>query len=415
MRMFKSFLTFTLLFTSFTSPASAVEIPLSFQVKGAGFGHGVGMSQMGARSMALAGQTPIQILQYFYKDVLVEPRNDTETIRVNIGHILSSTKIFTKTAGALVQLFSGDIGDQIDATPLAVFSNNASLNFSVLGNNVIPSIALGKKSTAFMVNRSFTIRWSGTRNLSGIDALMSVTNSGATKKYRYGQMAIRAVKDGVFGYRLELTNSLRLSDEYLWGVSEMPSFWPVAAIQAQVIASRTYALSKLGKYRFDCDCDIYSQISDQNFLGFAKEAELKYGVLWKKAVTDTAGLTIIQNGLPINAYFFSSSGGKTESALNAWGTARAYTQIVADPGSLDSILNPRFTAWNRAISQEVVAAAFLLPDVVSLELLTRNESGTVGQIRATSSGGAQKILRGETFRSRTKIPSAYFELVGMQN
>lgn len=415
MRMFKSFLTLTLLFTFFTSPASAVEIPLSFQVKGAGFGHGVGMSQMGARSMALSGQTPVQILQYFYQDVLVLPRSDTETIRVNIGHLLSSTKIFTRTAGALVQLFSGEIGNQVDATPIAVFSNNASLNLSVLGENVIPSINVGKKSTALMANRSFTIRWSGTRNLSGIDALMSVSHGSASKKYRYGQMQIRAVKVAILGYRLELTNSLRLSDEYLWGVSEMPSFWPLAALQAQVIASRTYALSKLGKYRVGCDCDIYSEISDQNFLGFAKEAELKYGALWKRAVTDTAGLTIIQNDLPINAYFFSSSGGKTESALNAWGSSRAYTHIVDDPGSLDPKLNPRFTSWSRAISQEVVAAAFLLPDVVSLELLTRNESGTVGQVRATSSAGVRKILRGEAFRSKTKIPSAYFELVGVQN
>jgi peptidoglycan hydrolase-like amidase len=67
------------------------------------------------------------------------------------------------------------------------------------------------------------------------------------------------------------------------------------------------------------------------------------------------------------------------------------------------------------VTQSVVAAAFLLPDVMSLEILSRNESGTVAQIQATSSGGISVILRGETFRSRTKIPSAYFDLVGVQN
>jgi hypothetical protein len=59
--------------------------------------------------------------------------------------------------------------------------------------------------------------------------------------------------------------------------------------------------------------------------------------------------------------------------------------------------------------------AFALPDVVSLEIVSRNLSGTVGTIRATSSTGVQKTLRGETFRSRTRIPSAYFDLVGVQN
>jgi hypothetical protein len=56
-----------------------------------------------------------------------------------------------------------------------------------------------------------------------------------------------------------------------------------------------------------------------------------------------------------------------------------------------------------------------LPDVVTLEVISKNLSGTVGVIRATSSTGIQKSLRGETFRSRTRIPSAYFDLVGVQN
>jgi len=43
----------------------------------------------------------------------------------------------------------------------------------------------------------------------------------------------------------------------------------------------------------------------------------------------------------------------------------------------------------------------------------KNTTGTVATIKATSSTGIQKSLRGETFRSRTKIPSAYFDLVGM--
>jgi peptidoglycan hydrolase-like amidase len=126
-------------------------------------------------------------------------------------------------------------------------------------------------------------------------------------------------------------------------------------------------------------------------------------------------LTITQKGIPILAYFFSSSGGKTEVAVNAWGSERAYTQIVEDPGSLDPLLNPRFASWDRTVTQAVVAAACALPDVVTLEVINKNESGTVGQILATSSFGMQVALRGETFRSRTKIPSAYFDLVDVQN
>ena len=208
---------------------------------------------------------------------------------------------------------------------------------------------------------------------------------------------------------------MRLSDEYLWGISEVPSSWPEAALQAQAIASRTYAMSKAGIYRTACDCDLYGEISDQSFLGYAKEIEKGWGQFWKAAVTNTTGLTITQAGKPITAYFGSSTGGLTETAVNAWGTEKAFTQTVADVSSLDPVINPRFYRWDREITQASVAAAFLLPDVVTLEIVTKNAPGTVGTIKATSSTGIQKSLRGETFRSRTKIPSAYFDLVGMQN
>ncbi|CAB4825882.1 unannotated protein [freshwater metagenome] len=67
------------------------------------------------------------------------------------------------------------------------------------------------------------------------------------------------------------------------------------------------------------------------------------------------------------------------------------------------------------VSQEVIALAFLLPDVATLEIVSRNSTGTVGMIKAVSSAGVEVVLRGETFRSRTKIPSAWFELVSVQN
>lgn len=415
MRMSKSLVALLLISVINIYPAVAIDIPIDFSFTGSGYGHGVGMSQMGARSMAISGSSAPQILQYFYKDIVIEPLDDSKILRVNIGHLLTSSKISTGTDGAIVQLFEGEIGDKSEVVPLGVFTSKASLNLTVLGASVIPSISVGKKVTTFTKGRSFTIRWSGTRYLSGTDALISVTHNTTTKKYRYGQMQVRAVKDPILGYRLELTNSVRLSDEYLWGISEMPTFWPIEALKAQVIASRSYAMSKAGTYRSVCDCELYGEISDQMFLGYAKEIEKTYGAIWKEIVSQSAGLVMTQEGRPITAYFSSSSGGKTELALNAWGSTKTFTQIVDDPGSLDRALNPRFVTWSRTVAQPIVAAAFLLPDVVALEVISRNESGTVGQIRATSSTGAQFTIRGETFRSRTKIPSAYFNLVGMQN
>jgi stage II sporulation protein D len=411
MRMSKALLALLFIFSSLIPTANAVDVPATFSFQGSGYGHGVGLSQMGARSMALAGQSSEQIIKYFYKDVVIEQKDDSKILRVNIGHLLASAKISTATKGSQLQIIQGEAGSE---SILPVSSLADSISFSIIGSTVSPRVTVGKTTQVLTRSRTFTIRWAGTRYLEGPDTLISVSHSGVTQKLRYGQIQVKAVKSPA-GYRIEMTNSVRLADEYLWGVSEMPSFWPVAALEAQAIASRTYALSKAGIYKSVCDCDLYGSISDQTFLGYAKEIEKKYGVIWKDIVTRTTGLTITQAGIPITAYFSSSSGGKTELAINAWGSSKAYTQIVDDPGSLDLILNPRFVTWNREVPQSVIAAAFLLPDVVSLEILGVNESGTVAQIQATSSTGVQVALRGETFRSRTKIPSAWFSLVSVQN
>ena len=415
MRIFKPLVLAISVALILPAQSSAIDIPVSFQVQGAGYGHGVGMSQIGARAKALAGETATAIISYYYKDVSIEPLDDTKILRVNIGHLLTSAKMATATQDATMQIFSGDIGDAQDVAPLAVVPVKSSLNFTILGSTVLPSVVTGKKTVSIPRNRIFTVRWSGTRYLPGVDGVISLSHTNTTKRYRYGQMQFRAVKAATLGYRIEVTNSVRLSDEYLWGISEVPSLWPEAALQAQAIASRTYAMSKAGIYRTACDCDLYGEISDQSFLGYAKEIEKGWGQFWKAAVTNTAGLTITQAGKPITAYFGSSTGGLTETAVNAWGTEKSFTQSVADLSSLDPVINPRFFKWDRTITQGSVAAAFLLPDVVTLEIVMKNATGTVATIKATSSAGIQKSLRGETFRSRTKIPSAYFDLVGMQN
>jgi SpoIID/LytB domain protein len=215
---------------------------------------------------------------------------------------------------------------------------------------------------------------------------------------------------------MEITNTVRIHDEYLFGISEVPSSWPIQALIAQAIASRTYALSKLGTPKIACDCNLYNNISDQSFVGFSKEIEPMYGKFWKAAVlasapSESTGLSVTFNGLPISAFFTSSSGGQTETSINAWGKERSFTSSVADPFSRDPILNPRYFTWNKSLDQLTLAKAFVLADVVSLNIDSRNSTGTVATITATSSDGRTSTLRGETFRSRTQLPSAWFNLI----
>ena len=395
MRMSKNFLALLIAaLISSSAPAQAIEIPPTFEFTGSGYGHGVGMSQIGARSRALTGESATAILNYFYKDVQVAPFVDTHTIRVNIAHLVKSIAFTTHTPGARIDAYEGDIGNSTEFLPITSFATKKKATFT---------IATLSKSKAL------TLRWVGE------NPIITMTQGSVSTKYKYGYITIKVVKGA-----MEVTNTLALRDEYLWGISEVPSSWPAAMLEAQAIVSRSYALSKLSVIRPSCDCQVYSHITDQNFVGYSKESEPRFGIFWKDAVSRTiidtsTSLVVLSNGKPAQTYFFSSSGGATQTTRDAWGEATAFTQSVPDTASVDVKLNPRFASWKASSTQELVAKAFLLPNVVSLEIISRNDAGAVTYIAATSSDGVTKKLRGDTFRSRAKLPSPWFSLVGVKN
>ena len=390
--------------------ANAETVPATFAFQGSGYGHGVGMSQIGARAKALAGESATAILQYYYTGTIVETVTDTQILRINLGNLLTSAKLRSDSKGAELQLFAGDLGETQTATPLLTFPSKTSLNLNLTDGLLAISTTRGTTSKAITTGSAFTLRWSGTRYQAGSPTVISLTTNGATKKYRHGQISLKVIRDKTLGKRLAIINSVRLQDEYLWGIGEVPSSWPTQALEAQAIASRTYAYAKSTKIRSACDCHLYATISDQTFAGYSKESEPRFGEIWKAAVNRTAGSIITYEGSPITAYFSSSSGGTTETSEHAWGTATPYTVSVPDSASVDVALNPRFASWTREISQAVIAQAFALPDVISLTVLSNNPAGSVALIQAISSDGSFAVLRGETFRSRSKLPSAWFSV-----
>lgn len=398
MRMSKKLIAVLIATLIFPTPtASAQSLPSTFEFTGSGFGHGVGMSQFGARALALTGESATGILNYFYKDVEVLPFVDTHTIRVNIANLVKSISFATQIPGARLEVFEGDVALTPDLIPIATFETRKRATFSFAAKSVVlAGIARGN---------AVTLRWVGD------GAIISMFNGKTTTRYKYGYITIKVLRGA-----LAVTNTMALRDEYLYGISEVSSSWPSAVLEAQAIASRSYALSKIGIVRTACDCQVYSHISDQNFVGFSKESEPRFGHLWKAAVDrtivdTTTSLVVLSGGKPAQTYFFSSSGGATQSTLDAWGTATAYTQSVPDTASVDVKINPRFASWKASATQELIAKAFVLPDVISLEILSRNEAGAVTFIAGTSSTGVVKKIRGDTFRSRAKIPSPWFNLV----
>jgi stage II sporulation protein D len=116
-------------------------------------------------------------------------------------------------------------------------------------------------------------------------------------------------------------------ERYVRGVvaAEMPSNWPLPALEAQAVASRTYALTAhAGGSRFDVYADTRSQV----YRGAIAETAQT-----NTAVTATAGQIVTFAGQPAITYFFASSGGETESIGNSFvGSApEPWLVGVADP------------------------------------------------------------------------------------
>lgn len=133
-------------------------------------------------------------------------------------------------------------------------------------------------------------------------------------------------------------------DTYLYNVvsAEMPADYELEALKAQTIVARTYTIYQIsnskGKHEGADICDdstcCQAWISKEDRL--AKWEENARENNWNKivnAVDSTAGKIITYEGKPIDAFFHSNSGGRTELPANVWGGSNyPYLQSVETSG-----------------------------------------------------------------------------------
>ena len=372
--------------------ASAV-VPKSFTFTGSGYGHGVGLSQYGAKGQALEGKSATEILNYYFPQAQVTPVVDTATISVNIAHQVSALSLVLPTIDYATVI--------IDTGVATVLPQNTALNFAITGKLISGPGGIGK---------IWIVKWSNPQSVISV-------NVGKTKfQVGHGYIQLKAVNATGLGYRIEATNLLRLHDEYLYGIAEVPSSWPAAALESQVIASRTYALLRMKSIKKACDCHVYNSKYDQAFVGYSKEGEARYGQFWKAAVDATAvdeghGLAITIDQLPVSVFFSSSSGGMTQRALDVWGTDIPHLVSVADPWSVDPAVNKNYANWTKKVSQKTMAKAFGLTDVIELKIGERTATNSVLKVTGVSNDGKTKTLPVGTFKTAVKMPSSWFQLI----
>jgi SpoIID/LytB domain protein len=178
-------------------------------------------------------------------------------------------------------------------------------------------------------------------------------------------------------------------ERYVRGVvaAEVPAGWPAAALEAQAVASRTYALTAhAGGSRFD----VYSDTRSQVYRGVAAETAAT-----NAAVTATAGDIVLYHGAPAITYFFASSGGMTEDVENAFlGSQREpWLRGVADPYNSGA-------AFDWQIAMSFAAASARLSGLVrgafrGIEVLRRGVSPRIFSAEILGSRGATPVSGGE--------------------
>jgi SpoIID/LytB domain protein len=193
-------------------------------------------------------------------------------------------------------------------------------------------------------------------------------------------------------------------ESYVRGVisAEMPASWPPAALEAQAVAVRTYALTAhAGGSKFD----VYSDTRSQVYRGASAETAST-----NAATIATVGQIVTYNGAPAITYFYASSGGHTEDVQDAFGgAAEPWLVGVADPydqGPLHSwTLNMSF-ASAAARLRGLVKGSFR-----GIEVLARGVSPRILSAEVLGSGGDTQVS-GSDLASRLGLTStwAYFSV-----
>ncbi len=320
-------------------------------VNGAGFGHGVGMSQYGAYGYAKHGFKYDQILTHYYTGTTIGSTVD-KSVRV---------------------LLRDSVG--------SVAFHGAS---SACGAAIKPAKTyLAKRKGSGVVLRSkktVVARCGAVMTAAGAPAV-----AVAGKGTYVGALEVRAASSG-----LDAINVVGLED-YVRGVvpKESPSSWPIEALKAQAVAARSYVLSSGGH---GSTFDVFDDTRSQVYGGVGAETAKT-----DQAVAATSLQVVLYGGKVAQTFFFSTSGGHTEnnefSSLGFGQPAVPYLRGVED--SYEAEVGSPNEHWKRKYSPGRMSSALgslgLRGKLRNIVVTQRGASPRIVHANLVGSGGTTTV------------------------
>jgi stage II sporulation protein D len=333
-----------------------------FWIQGAGFGHGVGMSQYGAQGYALHGVRYDAILAHYYTGT-------------KLGRLDSSRRaqVLLASGGAL-RVSHVSSADGRTLKPTSTYRVQAS------GGSVSVYSAKGKR-------------------VGGLGA--SATLRGPSGWTRLGSRNYRgAMRFDARGGAVRAVNVLSL-DDYVRGViaGEMPSSWEPEALKVQAVAARSYAVTSGTGI-------LYPDTRSQVYTGMRAETAST-----DRAVAATRGQVVTYRGEPVVTYYFSTSGGRTEDLEDSFlgSSPQPWLKSVTDPYDSISPLH----RWT--LKMTTATAARRLSGLVrgrfrGIRVLRRGASPRIVSAAVVGTGGSTRVT-GPTLRARLGAYDSWMRFV----
>jgi stage II sporulation protein D len=385
-------------------PEAAAPATSGIIVRGHGWGHGLGMSQYGARGAALLGCHHAQILATYYAGTHLQRR--------------------TLTAPVLLGLRSG-------AARATVLAENRNLVWTTPAGTKRVQPA-GRTWTVGVVNRNGRTGTGLLDHGGGLQmwitaGTLSAPHPGATvrvrsfspgsstassdKRLRWGVLRFTRAGAGLTVEEMISSDGRgRSVDKYLWGLGEVPVSWPQEALRAQADAARTYLLRSFsgGAYR------IGTTTASQVYAGAAREDEdLRYGSRWRTAVNATSGEVVVDAlSAPIAAMYSSSDGGRSESRAYVYGDQGRYGYLTSvDDSRWDLASGNPHRSWAKAFTPQDFATALGFTSVSGVSLAAPGTAARQAGLQVTGViGGVTRTVAftGAAARSALGLRSSAF-------
>ena len=316
------------------------------------------MSQYGAYGYAQHGSTYQQILAHYYPGTTLDTASSV-TFRVLLADrqkriTISSTAPFSvkDSTGTTVQLDAGSVA--------------FGAGLRIAGQTLVaPLVFRPGKGGALTLKRAYR----GTIQVDAVDGKLRAVNVVGLEQYLYGVVP-----------------------------AEMPQNWSPEALKAQAVAARSYALATRN---VAAPYDAYADTRSQMYLGLSAESASTTA-----AVNATKRQVLMFDGKVATTYFYSTSGGKTESSLDWIGTSLPYLVSVPDP--YDAI-SPYHDWGPVPLTAQAIAKALKIGSPITDATTVPNAAGRVAKLNLVTAPGSVAVSA-KTLEAAMGLRSTWFSL-----